>query len=570
MMKAAVRGRAESEVPSAVVGGVLFPAREIVERENGTDVLFRLDGCSYRLCVESVFDEPYLFLEQNNAGELLVKDQVRNRVLVFDESMSLTHEIPVVDGRALKRAFTVGVGRFLTSSVSSEGHHFLEVSGPSVDGVLETCLPGVSWHGAGSIDCANGVVMFGEYPYNRKSDVSHLDPAIWRSPDGGRTWTESLRLPYPDIRHWHTVQHLRGSTWLATAGDTPDQCKWFISHDDGGSWSEVQCGFESSLPMERDIRSCLRTTSIVSTGGLLAFGSDDLHGDRRRYFEQKQRVRASSSRFLCARGLAGGSSRVIVRELCPLGLHVRSCVEFDCGWLLITEGQHPSRNWQVLFVPKAGMSNPYHLLEIESGRKSGGTNSCHGPVRDGSFYSRCASRTFRDMRCGLLRWSLRKEPGDWRPRQETGTMIRLYASLWFLHGLRNVKTIDFAKNGAHVTFKGKSRRAIYLVFGSGSARKLDREYRLLECRSPDLELSVDCEFRGPTSVRLVLAWFDRDRHVVKVESHELKNGRLSMRIKRQGFYIKPSFRFSFSGEECDGFVRLCDLMVKDLGREEIF
>lgn len=108
--------------------------------------------------------------------------------------------------------------------------------------LIAQCQTGpFAWHGTFSIDQSpSGVVMYGEYTSKA------LEVVVWRSVDGGRSWTQSLvkgglLAERPDIRHWHTcvADPYQSGRWLVSSGDEAPHNRIWTSEDDGLSWVEV-------------------------------------------------------------------------------------------------------------------------------------------------------------------------------------------------------------------------------------------------------------------------------------------------------------------------------------------
>jgi len=114
------------------------------------------------------------------------------------------------------------------------------------------------------IDEHNGVIVFGEYG----QDVGATgDYRIFRSADGGQTWTNPYTLSNPtEIRHWHTVNWLStAGKFLATSGDSDGAMGWYTSPT-GVTWTP-----ETSIPSTQPYR----TLNVVERDdGKIMWGSD--------------------------------------------------------------------------------------------------------------------------------------------------------------------------------------------------------------------------------------------------------------------------------------------------------
>lgn len=95
-----------------------------------------------------------------------------------------------------------------------------------------------------SIGEANGTIMLAHYNPDSATRTS-----VWRSKDNGRTWESCLELkahgsPEREIRHLHGVQAdpYTPGCWLAHGGDLDTQNSWYVTTDDGDTWTKVLTG----------------------------------------------------------------------------------------------------------------------------------------------------------------------------------------------------------------------------------------------------------------------------------------------------------------------------------------
>ncbi|BBO56826.1 sulfotransferase domain-containing protein [Cobetia sp. AM6] len=140
------------------------------------------------------------------------------------------------------------------------------------------------WHGTWSIDenPSTGTVVWGEYPY-AASEV-----ALWRSENSGALWKKVLSVKGDpddpkggDIRHFHLVQKCSTvkDRWYASSGDTENQSKFWVSEDDGISWTlipiySVHGQGASDIPESLKGR-LYRFTGMIQTSDELIWATDD-------------------------------------------------------------------------------------------------------------------------------------------------------------------------------------------------------------------------------------------------------------------------------------------------------
>ncbi len=186
------------------------------------------------------------------------------------------HEI----GRPAEKVFTTKLGHHLLQSATGTVHVFDASWRP----VTQTDTGDYSWHGTWSIDqCPKtGTIIWCEYPYCAAT------VRVWRSVDGGRSWqsclTETGHETDPKqgrIRHFHLVQKCTSFTgrWYLGSGDTAEQSRFWVSEDDGKTWSEVVLkaitGPGAADIPERLWGKVFRFTAMLQAEGQLVWATDD-------------------------------------------------------------------------------------------------------------------------------------------------------------------------------------------------------------------------------------------------------------------------------------------------------
>ena len=139
----------------------------------------------------------------------------------------------IVQAHVLDGGNVVGFSRNGTVYYSQDGKEFILSARAGIDRTSPPYYSGVDSHG--------DTVIFAEY--NVTDGIGYR---IIRSADGGRTWSVVLSKANPgEIRHWHTVDYNRYSGyWYTTSGDDNGQVKWYVSKDDGITWSGIDLPYK--------------------------------------------------------------------------------------------------------------------------------------------------------------------------------------------------------------------------------------------------------------------------------------------------------------------------------------
>lgn len=195
---------------------------------------------------------------------------------------------------------TKGIALDFPTAATTEGVILVFSNG----GVLKSSDSGVSFasvltdikspliHGMFSY---GNTVIFGEYSVASGTNTVNL----WRSADGGSTWTAVLTLN--DVTHFHTVVFFPRVGWYATTGDSPEGSRFYHSVN-GIEWKEVARGTQ------------YRTVGLSRTSvDVLIWASDS---DDRGIFAAKhnfvgQTTRRISSATGMALGMAGSDDVII-------------------------------------------------------------------------------------------------------------------------------------------------------------------------------------------------------------------------------------------------------------------
>ncbi|WP_159321704.1 hypothetical protein, partial [Spiribacter roseus] len=373
--------------------------------ENGKlTVEFYAAGRAYRLRVSPVTDQPYTFLCEGERGGVVLKDQRKN-IVYYEFGTDWQKSYRVREAGHINHVF-FAKDRYICSLFSLEGKHFIVVLNTNLEEMYVNEVGCVGWHSQNAIDFNDDVIMYAEYPYNGSNSNDTKNPSVYITCDGGANWNKCFSIEYPEVRHWHTLEHVSNRRWVLTSGDTASQSRWFETWDDGGVWHEVT-DYEYVYALNpKKSQSAHRTTTFEFVDeGVVCFGTDDIMGEHLGYFSLKDGIRESSSKFYLADLPKYDNSFLLKLVLqFDLGLHVRSLIEVDGGWLAITEAQYITTNWHVYFIEKSLTTRPYFVTNIPSERFSGGTNSVNSRCYEGIFYTKCALRGFLGIPCSALKW----------------------------------------------------------------------------------------------------------------------------------------------------------------------
>lgn len=247
-------------------------------------------------------------------------------------------------------------------------------------GLIERVQPAkTNWHGPRSIDQSGNTIMFAEYPENgtkytpafaQSADgLTYLcdNSRVFRSVDGGRTWSNAFERSWREIRHFHTLMAdpFEPGTWYLSSGDRSEESFIWRSSDDGDSWEDVTATGDSvdlHPGMASRRRSIHRHTDMVVLPDRLIWGADDLLGNVSDYHDPK----VSMSRRVGSRLFMSPKTSPL-QPVCIgfVGSHIRSIVDVGPGYLVLTEAKYLQcvPRPQVAFLSK---EEPYRVVELFS------------------------------------------------------------------------------------------------------------------------------------------------------------------------------------------------------------
>lgn len=223
------------------------------------------------------------FLEHGSSGTFS-RQVASDRVIVVDSD---TIFISRDNGRTwferpapcvYVNAFTLLDGSIIFYSEKSSR---LDLYDDELNLVSSSNVGNYSWHGSWGCDQNElGTIIWGEYA------PSANEMNVYRSVDGGQSWDLAFSKPGPKseqpfIRHWHLCRadpFIKGR-WYLSSGDSWQQCKLYISDDDGLNWRLWTPDFKAVKPFGFDsgkTNSLIRSVALwIEEPGKLKWITDD-------------------------------------------------------------------------------------------------------------------------------------------------------------------------------------------------------------------------------------------------------------------------------------------------------
>jgi hypothetical protein len=361
-------------------------------------------------------------------------------VIAVSEDLGETWEAFRPDGTddvRLWNAFTTSDGTHLIQGAAPPSGEPIARSGGAVPlfafdrswKLRHRLQPGTSpWHGARSIDEANGVIMYGEYPENalkyQREGRNELDDCarlereglllpsrVLRSRDQGAHWETVLELSWRDVRHFHTVaaDPYRAGRWWASTGDRVAECQVWETLDGGDSWAEVGSD-ELDVTLhpagKKGERAVFRYTDLVVRRDDVLWGADDWLGNVTMFYDQDVTVgrRVGSRIFRSPRETPWRPEAVGF-----VGHPVRSIVDVGGAYVITTEAKQAAVGLcpQVLLMSAEDptLIRPLFNIDNFAAQGTGLTYSkASRAARDGVFFSYRQAHDAFDGGPRILRW----------------------------------------------------------------------------------------------------------------------------------------------------------------------
>ena len=279
------------------------------------------------------------------------------------------------------------------------------------DVLHHTRMEGAYWHGSRAVDEAHGTIMYAENTPNRTGSHRHdltMPSRVWRSRDGGRTWSTVFETA--SIRHFHFLQARAGRTgeWWLTSGDEEMEARIWRSTDDGESWTDLteRFGLRVKLGQYRFSRRIFRLTDLVWNGDEIVWGADDpllkiiALGDAP--------LQEPGARMFRWNPDSGRAPEVVGR----CGPPVRNIVELPDHYVLITQGfaQFEDGCPRVLLARKNGEGGTVPLFKLEQyyrAMPSFTHSRASRTAKDGVFFTARSPEDVFAHPQNVLRWEIR-------------------------------------------------------------------------------------------------------------------------------------------------------------------
>jgi hypothetical protein len=275
--------------------------------------------------------------------------------------------------------------------------------------LARTASLGAAWHSCRAVGMRDGVIMFAEYPPNAKADRKYPS-RVFRSRDGGHTWTVAFQRSPDDIRHFHFLQPRPGAAgeWWLTSGDAPHESRIWVTRDDGGTWTDISGATErTAIGTARFGHDLYRLTDLAWLGDEVIWGTDDvLFGVKGA--EPGARLFRSPIGAPLAPTIAGHAR-----------WHIRSLVDVGDHYVVISQGCPEPRAVAraeaapgVYLMPKSAAADApamLHLFDIDtySRRRTGFTYArASRAAKDGVFFTFRARTDVFPSGPQILKWEI--------------------------------------------------------------------------------------------------------------------------------------------------------------------
>ena len=544
----------------AKIAGIYYPKKkQLINNKDGVKYYFELMNKSIEFELKGY--SSHTFLEHNNRDELILRKDF-NTLIIENKKYSLLDKLlnskklntEFKSNKKINKVFSLNSKTYLLSTYDKDDNHYLVLLDKNLNMISEKNIGKCSWHSQNSIDEANGVIMYAEYNVgDEPTSVS-----IYRSKDNGSSWQSVFSLKAPEeLRHFHTLQRVKGTLgfWLATTGDTPEQSRWFLSKNDGDTWNEVtDTEHINTIYPSRNL-SAHRTTAIDITNDYYYWTTDDLMGNVPSYFLCENEERIASSKLYRSKK----TEPLYIEKLSNLGIHGRSMVKTDTGYLIITEAKYVSNNIQIFYADDSDMTKVYFLLSLHGSIRTGGTYSMNGNMNTGKcFLSLNNKSTFLGENYRTVTMSIDEVKKEEIIQYNIEDYIVLEEHLWFLDKIKTIEDIHFSKNSVRINLlerkETKIKQIIYMHLGDVKSDSL-RPKELFDLnfyKYATLEVSVKRE-KNATVILYIQGYNDNLEKIQTFSFSLLENKNI---IEYGAYedvrYIKVLFRIShFTGDEIE-------------------
>jgi hypothetical protein len=332
----------------------------------------------------------------------------KGQFIFVSNDYGFTWEAIFIEGIAkVKNTYRTQKGSILVTGPDDSNNGLNRIVRVRDGKLIESNLVGLNcWHGTFSIDEHDGVIMFSEYPTNRKTQENHVPASVFKSTDDGRSWQSVFTMDFPEIRHFHTCTALQNGEWLVTSGDSPNQCRFWKSSDTGDNWIEITNPNPTVNAYNNHKQSIYRTVVMHLDEKGFIWATDDPIGPLNEYHNPVGEM-VTRSRLV----RLDTDQQIDPQVLCEIGMHIRSMIDVGDAFLLISEAKRldivPTP--QVFLVFKNELDHCHHLMDIPNpeNRINAATLSKSSiKSKDGIFFTLLPRGTFSKTHCGMIRWKL--------------------------------------------------------------------------------------------------------------------------------------------------------------------
>jgi len=544
------------------IANIYYPKKRLITKDDKTlTYVFQINEEYYDFSLVGI--SPYRFLEYNDKEELIVRKNFKT-VIVYNKALSLKEKILNLKNRKhiefsleekIIQFFSLSNNTYLISSYDSEGIHYVTLLGNDLQILKKQKVGHCSWHGQNAMCEKDKIIMYAEY--NTSEDAQRV--SIFRSKDMGYTWKEVFFLNAPNqLRHWHTIHAdiSRDAHWIATTGDTPAQSKWFLSQDDGDTWNEITDKYYVNTAYPSRNLSAHRTTAILESNSHYYWTTDDLMGNVINYFIEENGERKSSSKFYKSKK----NIAMDIEKLTNLGIHGRSFIKTEHGYLVVTEAKYVSNNMQIFYIDESDPTKAYFLLSLPGTMRTGGTYSINSPMnREQECYLKLGNKSyFLGEKIQTLKLLFKQKQYNDTLLYDIRDYFAFEEHLWFVNNIKSLDNIHFTKNKVSLSLKD-TKNIFYLMLGDAKQQNLKNKELFYLNSAKNVLIDVTLTKKSHASIIMYIELFD-DNSVKSKTSYRLNVGKNNILhpIKEDEKYVKLMFRVSCHTENT---IELSQLML---------
>jgi hypothetical protein len=198
-------------------------------------------------------------------------------------------------------------------------------------------------------------------------------------------------------------------TWWLSSGDKAEENFIWRSNDDGITWKDATCyNSIDSLPdlqNQKLIRRAQRFTDLIVTEKFLIWGSDDLLGTYKNFdpIINNKNTDVGSKLFIAEK-------KIPLEPFCLgyIGHPIRSIIDINLGWIILTEAHYSNKMPQIYFLSKENFKL-IHLFNLNNFGNSTGFTYSRSSKKSNSnvFFTFKNSNDIIKNSFKILRWKFR-------------------------------------------------------------------------------------------------------------------------------------------------------------------